>query len=165
MTTWRSVPSFPAYEASDDGRVRRATTVKGRRAGTEMSVFHRDDGYLLVSLHSRPRYLHRLVCEAFHGPAPAGHVAAHLDGNKDNCAPNNVEWATPVENEAHKVIHGTRARGSKCGAAKLDENIVIAIRAAYRMRFTTQTAMAKAFGVSQTKISDVVNYRTWRHVE
>jgi predicted XRE-type DNA-binding protein len=158
MTEWRTIPSFPAYEASNDGRVRRV-------AGSEMSVFHRADGYKVVSLHSRPRYVHRLVCEAFHGLASDGQVTAHLDGNRGHNLPANLAWVTPTENEAHKVIHGTRARGSRCGAAKLDENLVIAIRAAYRMKFATQTAMATAFGVSQTKISDVVNYRTWRHVE
>ncbi len=158
MREWRGIPSFPAYEASNDGRVRRVD-------GYELSVFHRDDGYKVVSLHSRPRYVHRLVCEAFHGPAAGGQVAAHLDGNRGHNVPANLAWVTPTENEAHKVIHGTRARGSKCAAAKLDENLVIAIRAAYRIGFDTQAAMAKAFGVSQTKISDVVNYRTWRHVE
>lgn len=165
MSEWRVIPSFPDYEASDSGAIRRRVRVKGYPAGKIISLRVRDDGYVTASALGKPRYVHRLVCEAFHGAAPPGTVTAHLDGNRQNNVPGNLAWVTPTENEGHKVAHGTKARGSRCGAAKLDENLVIAIRAAYRIGFATQTAMAKAFGVSQTKISNVVNYRTWRHVE
>lgn len=92
-------------------------------------------------------------------------MAAHLDGNRGNNCPSNLGWVTSKENESHKVSHGTKAEGSRCGAAKLNETVVLIIRSAYRVGLATQVELAKAFGVSQTKISNAVNYRTWRNVQ
>jgi hypothetical protein len=58
--------------------------------------------------------VHRMVCEAFHGPAPTlTHHAAHWDGNRKNNIPNNLRWATCSENHADKIRHGTTNRGLK----------------------------------------------------
>lgn len=41
----------------------------------------------------------RLVCEAFHGPAPFdGAVVMHLDDDPANNKPENLKWATQKEN-------------------------------------------------------------------
>lgn len=41
----------------------------------------------------------RLVCEAFHGPAPStDSVCMHLDENARNNAPTNLQWGTQKEN-------------------------------------------------------------------
>jgi hypothetical protein len=43
--------------------------------------------------------IHRLVCEAFHGPPPFGHaVALHLDENSANNRGGNLQWGTQKEN-------------------------------------------------------------------
>lgn len=66
------------------------------------------EGYLGFGKQSR---LHSAVLEAFVGPCPVGHEAAHRDGNKHNNALSNLRWATHAENIADKVAHGTcRAR-------------------------------------------------------
>lgn len=39
-----------------------------------------------------------LVCEAFHGPSPAGHVCMHLDENSRNNRPENLAWGTQKQN-------------------------------------------------------------------
>lgn len=47
----------------------------------------------------RSAAVHRLVCEAFHGPAPGpGYDAAHLDHDPANCAAVNLAWTTHAEN-------------------------------------------------------------------
>ncbi|UUV32164.1 HNH endonuclease [Amycolatopsis roodepoortensis] len=48
----------------------------------------------------------RLVCEAFHGDPPQGHVAMFLDGDSFNCRADNLRWATRAE-----VAQATVARG------------------------------------------------------
>jgi len=43
--------------------------------------------------------VHRLVCEAFHGPAPDGRsVVIHLDEDATNNRPENLKWGTQREN-------------------------------------------------------------------
>ncbi len=43
--------------------------------------------------------IHRLVCEAFHGPAPFDRaVVIHLDENALNNKPENLRWGTQKEN-------------------------------------------------------------------
>lgn len=87
--TWRTVPSAPTYEASSHGRVRNATT------GHVLKLQQHDKGYLKVSLgRKRYDYVHRIVCEAFHGPAPdtGPHTADHLDFDRTNNTPSNLRW-------------------------------------------------------------------------
>lgn len=43
--------------------------------------------------------IHRLVCEAFHGPAPFDRaVVIHIDENALNNSPANLRWGTQKEN-------------------------------------------------------------------
>lgn len=63
-----------------------------------------------------------------------------------------------------KLVHGTKAIGSMCGAAKMTEFGVIAARSAYRLRWHTQSELAAFFGVSRATIGDMISNRTWRHV-
>ena len=43
--------------------------------------------------------IHRLICEAFHGPPPDGkNVVLHLDENALNNRPENLSWGTQKEN-------------------------------------------------------------------
>lgn len=43
--------------------------------------------------------IHRLVCEAFHGPAPKDKpIVIHLDEDANNNKPSNLRWGTQKEN-------------------------------------------------------------------
>jgi len=43
--------------------------------------------------------IHRLICEAFHGPPPKGkNVVLHRDENAMNNKPENLKWGTQKEN-------------------------------------------------------------------
>lgn len=47
----------------------------------------------------RPRKVHQLVCEAFHGPKPFEKaVVIHLDEDAHNNRPENLMWGTQKEN-------------------------------------------------------------------
>jgi hypothetical protein len=113
MTEWRPLARLPHHEVSECGEVRRTVTVRMHTAGTiiKPEITHR--GYARYRIMSVGRkisaYAHRLVCEAWHGPQPSPtHQVAHGDGTKLNNHHSNLRWATPVENEADKIIHGTR---------------------------------------------------------
>jgi hypothetical protein len=62
------------------------------------SPFNGSD-YQRVSLNGKAYRLHRVVCETYHGPAPAGqNVVLHLDEYKDNNHKDNLSWGTPAQN-------------------------------------------------------------------
>lgn len=43
--------------------------------------------------------VHRLVCEAFHGPAPKGmEIVIHIDEDATNNKADNLKWGTQKEN-------------------------------------------------------------------
>ncbi len=92
MEVWRQVASAPLYEVSSAGRIRRLSDCRvlspsiGKRWG-----------YYLINLvvDGKPKTakLHRLVCEAFHGPPPEGrNDVAHADGSRTNNIASNLRW-------------------------------------------------------------------------
>lgn len=96
---WRKVDGFPQYSVSDSGKVRNDTT--GRILKTQSDRF----GYLRLGLSNEngrsKKYLHRLVAEAFVPNMDGKTEVNHKDGNKRNCAAENLEWVTPHENRIH----------------------------------------------------------------
>jgi len=117
METWKPIRIAPDYEVSSLGRVRRAVPDKcGRRQKVLSQSPCGRTGYPRVNLFVDGkrivRYVHPLVCEAFHGKRPSRtHQAAHYDGSKDNNTADNLRWATPLENAQDSIRHGTRPKG------------------------------------------------------
>jgi hypothetical protein len=72
----------------------------GRRAyGGEPIVGQWDGNRYIISHKGRSYKIHRLVCEAFHGPAPFSRaVVMHADENSRNNRPENLKWGTQKEN-------------------------------------------------------------------
>lgn len=152
---WRPVDGF-SYEVSSLGRVRR-----GNRILTPRVHGH---GYHRVSLcgAGKPKdaYIHRLVCLAFHGPAPsAEYHADHIDGSRDNNAASNLRWLSPVENRARRNI----ARGESSGLSKLTEDEVRLILLTSD-GFRTDRDLAESLGISREQVRDVRLRKSWRHV-
>lgn len=57
------------------------------------------NGYLSVSCARKLYLAHRLICEAFHGPAPEGKpYVDHIDRCKTNNTPSNLRWVSHKEN-------------------------------------------------------------------
>jgi hypothetical protein len=55
----------------------------------------------------------RVVCFETHGPPHPGQHAHHIDGDKQNDAPENLEWRWPTEHGRH---HLTPERARQIGA-------------------------------------------------
>jgi hypothetical protein len=71
---------------------------------------HRDS-YLMVTWQGKRTTASRAICELVHGPPPTPkHQAAHSCGNAWCCNGAHLRWATPAENLADKVRHGTADR-------------------------------------------------------
>ena len=119
-------------------------------------------GYAKLWHDGKVRTVSRLVCEHFIGvpPTPA-HEAAHScgKGNLGCVAKRHLRWATPTENHADKVAHGTTNRGERQGASKLTEDQVIEIRAL--CGFISQSVIADRFGIDQSTVSDIKRRKRW----
>jgi HNH endonuclease/NUMOD4 motif-containing protein len=127
---WLPVPQFARYEVSDLGRVRTWFNSRNVKQSEPLLLAPwrktgrrgMDSDYRLVVLRrdgkSFKRYVHRLVLEAFVGPAPKGKVARHFpDRTPSNCTLSNLRWGTMIENSADKLAQGSRIgrpRGTHC---------------------------------------------------
>ena len=123
-------------------------------------------GYLRVNRYSRDKWIaepvHRLVCEAFHGPAPEGATQVrHLDGDPMNNHADNLAWGTYAENEADKAEHGRSLQGERHHQSKLTQAQVDEIRA-YPAE-TTHSELGRKYNVDRKTVSLIRRGRTWRH--
>jgi hypothetical protein len=106
--TWKPIPGFRWYEASDHGEIRSIDRTVGTRhlKGTVLKPQPNNGGYLLVKLTDdqggkRTCSVHRLVMLTFVGECPAGMQVRHLDDD-----PTHNRWAptTPPGN----LVYGPR---------------------------------------------------------
>lgn len=163
--TLKPIPGVPGYFAGDDGTIRRDQHAGEGYGGT--CTARRDPAsptrYLNISLRCdgarRQRYrVNRLIATAFHGLAPEGMVARHLNGDRLNNRPDNLGWATQADNIADKIVHGTVARGQHNGNARLtDEHAAEIIRRA--LAGEVIAALAKEYGIHRETVRGLKNGR------
>lgn len=121
---WRPVLGYEdLYQVSSLGRLWGSALWRGTRGRLLTLTPHPADGYFKVMLYKdgtrRPRLLHALVAEAFHGPRPPGQVVRHLDGVRTNNVSANLTWGTCQENSDDKMRHGNFAGPAADNAVKI----------------------------------------------
>lgn len=110
---WKEVPSKPGVMASSWGRIKLPMRVACMPNGgtreyhpkpvygvkTKASKTARHVYMGVSAKHFGNMKVHRLVCEAFHGPAPVDKkVVIHIDEDATNNRPENLRWGTQKEN-------------------------------------------------------------------
>lgn len=115
------------------------------------------DGYGITRKNGKNAYAHRVAI----GAKP-GEVVMHSCDNPSCVNPSHLSIGTYKKNSEDMVAKGRSARGSRQGAAKLDEETIPFIRA-YR-GFLSSAETGKIFGVSDKTIINIWNNRSWRHV-
>jgi len=174
---WHPVPGYEGrLEITRGGRVRSvARTVRSRYNSTrrlptrELKPFLANGGYPAVQVHVGAKrknvFLHRAIALLFvPNPESKPHVN-HLDGNKANCRPENLEWCTHAENMAHAArngwMKGNSGPGERSPAAKLDWGAVANIRTRLKQRHSL-TSIARDFSVSPGTIAFIRDNVTWK---
>lgn len=174
---WKDVPEYESsYQVSNLGRVRtkdreelckdnvRTKSFKRTRKGKVLSLNERTNGYLKIDLwkngKTKTLSIQKLVLLAFIGPQEKGQVTRHLDGNPKNNCLENLCYGTYQENEADKLIHGTRNLGSKVHNSKLTERDILLINK-YLNEGGKTTELAKHFDVEKCTISAIKYGRIW----
>jgi hypothetical protein len=163
---WRTIPNFPDYEIREDGAIRRLTGAKTRTAGHVLK-FNMASRYPRVKLSlggmKYSIFVHRLVCEAFNGPAPfEGALCRHLDDNPTNNHFSNLAWGTSLDNHNDRRRNGRSFDGERNHKAKLTWPAVYAIRASYTGKFGQISELAKLHGVGHTTMMEVVHGQSWQ---
>jgi hypothetical protein len=131
---WKPVPSKPGLMASSFGRIKLpdgvaklpnggfreyhpkptyGTKTKASKTARHeyMGVYNRKFGNMKI---------HRVVCEAFHGPAPFDRaVVIHIDEDATNNKVENLRWGTQKENlNMPKFIEYCKSRTGENSPAK-----------------------------------------------
>lgn len=159
---WKPVVGYEAgYEISNLGRIRALEKISAQghwlRAKLLKPVFHKQ-GYLCVVLFGRTKkgmLIHRIVLEAFVGPAPAGMEGCHNNGIKTDNRLSNLRWDTQSANQADRIRHGTAFTRANHPLAKLRPWDVE--RAADMSRCgATHDAIAALFGVSRRAVGTAI---------
>jgi hypothetical protein len=120
------------------------------------------NGYLSVKMAGKLESIHRLVGGLFIPNPDNKPEINHIDGDKTNNKVENLEWVSPSENIQHKIHQlGKEHRGSKNGMAKLTLEDVDKIKVLYQSGYS-QNKLGKMFGISQGKISNVVNEKSYK---
>lgn len=104
---WCVVPCLLEYEASSFGRIRRipwkgpmpngGVRVYGGKSWT--GVWDKVEQRYIMMFRGKTYRVARLVCEAFHDPAPSENLdTMHLDEDSRNNRSDNLAWGTRKEN-------------------------------------------------------------------
>lgn len=83
---------------------------KIQRGVNDVPIRQRKDGYCTFKHRGKTLYVHRVVCEVFHGTPPEGAEADHEDRDRSNNRETNLSWMTPAENKARRHYPNRRIR-------------------------------------------------------
>lgn len=102
---WFPVPSHAQptdieLEYSDTGRLRNKQN--RRIVGNQVSLA----GYSVYGGSTKKHFCHRIIAASIYGPIEEGKVVNHLDGNRSNNRPDNLQVVSQIENIHHASNKG-----------------------------------------------------------
>jgi len=146
-------------------RFGKTQTFESIRPQTEIKPWIDKKGYHIVSAKlgdKRPKmFVHRLVALAFVSGFEPGLSVNHINGNKLDNRPENLEWVTLAENTKHQWRTGlVDLRGENQPNHKLTQRQVIHIRRALRLG-VPGNSLAIIAGVNPSTIHLIEKGKRW----
>ena len=154
---WRDIPGYEGiYQASDLGRIRtcEGKTTQGRygeRRWKQRILHHKGECYrtgyrVTLWKGGKPKdwLVARLVALTFIGP-DGGLTVNHIDGNRFNNRPENLEWCTNAENIR---------KGFETGLyASIQKAVVLTYQDGSERRFASMSDASRSMGRSPGYVS------------
>jgi hypothetical protein len=155
---WKPVVELPHYQVSTLGRVR-------NRKGHILKGQILPGGYHVVFLYESrqcyPRYVHRLVVEAFLGPIPNDKEVDHCSHEHAKNHLSNLIVVSKHENRLRETAAGIRVYSGDGNPSRiLSEKDIPVIRQRYK-NGEKQVTIAKDYGVASCTISNILRGRNW----
>lgn len=117
-------------------------------------------GYGCLAWKSRPATrAHRVAYEITFGPIPKGMIIMHTCDNKKCVNPAHLTVGTQLDNMRDAAIKRSYNEQSKLTKEEVKEIRTLAKSS------ITQKEIAKRYHMSQPTISDIVNWKIWKHVK
>ena len=124
--------------------------------------------YLAKEGKKFPRFVHRLVAQAYIPNPDNLPFINHKDGNPQNNAVENLEWCDGSYNSTHAYANGLKKpvhiKGENNGQSKLTADNVREIRRR-RDSGETNASIARSFGVKPKTISMITLRQRWAHID
>ena len=118
-------------------------------------------GYPKITINSRSRLLHRVICEEQHGPPlSVNYHAAHSCGNPSCVNKRHLSWKTPKQNCADKLKHGTQHRGENVYNASMSNEVARKIKFDQRRN----RVIANHYGVREDVVCNIKRGKSYSHV-
>lgn len=151
---WREIPSFPNYEASNTGLIRRA---KNGEVLKQRDI-DMNRPYQIVSLfYNKKKYtkkVSRLIWEAFNDCA-CGMTIDHIDQNKTNNNLSNLRCISIADNHKNRTIYKSRNKYN------LTDGIKIEIISNYRVGKWSTWDIMKKYNLTSNYITSVIKRGSW----
>ncbi len=118
-------------------------------------------GYRFIYYKGHKLSCHRIMYKKFNGMLSEDLVINHLDGNRLNNNPKNLELTTVGGNNLHS--YRSNNREPSFGHSKINQGIADDIRTD-RTAGLTLSELSEKYNLCKSNVSYIINNRTWKKV-
>lgn len=165
---WRDIEGYKGlYQISNYGRVK---SYVSNPLGKILKHRHYSEYNTVVLIDkngdSKKYMVHRLVALAFiHNPNDYPMIN-HIDGDKHNNLPENLEWCTQSQNAKHayNVLYPGCLKGEGCSTSILTNETALEIFKMGESGEYLHREIAEKFGIDRSTVTDIIRGKSWSHV-
>lgn len=164
---FREIPGLPGYLASSDGDIFSIKTTSGYLDYNNPHELHKtlnNQGRYMVSINKKPTQVSRLIYMAFNNTSeiPMNLVVDHVDGNRLNNQPGNLQLITQQAN-IKKRVHQSISLNFHKPDSKLDLYEVGKIK--YDLLSLPQAEVMRKYSITRNQVSNIALGKSWGNVK